>query len=241
MGSAQGVWDIADVITASRMNRKTLIGDTGANLSALGTTYAGQLAFCTTTGSGFTIEQLYQRNSGNTAWVALSVSGLQDMWIPSSAMWARATNAPSGLTRTETTTNKINYQTWDFDATTQEFVQFTWQPPRNWNNGTVKFTPYWTAASGSGTFICDLKGGAFSNDDALDTALGTLQSSTDTLITAVDVHVGPQSAAITIAGTPADSDLIFFQVDRDVADTIAVDVLLLGITLEITLDSSVAA
>ena len=156
-------------------------------------------------------------------------------------MWSRVTNGAGGLTRTETTTNKINYQTFDFDATTQEFVQFAWQPPRNWNNGTVKFNPYWTVASGSGTFICDLKGGAFSNDDALDTALGTLQSSTDTLITAVDVHVGPQSSAITITGTPADSDLIFFQVDRDVADTLAVDVKLIGITLEITLDSSVSA
>ena len=241
MGSNQGVWDIADVISASRMNRKTLIGDTGANLSALGTTYAGQLAFCTTTGSGFTIEQLYQRNSGNTAWVALSVSGLQDVWVPCTAMWARATTGAGGLTRTELATNKINIQTFDFDTTTQEFIQFCWQPPRNWNNGTIKFTPYWTAASGSGTFISDLKGGAFSNDDALDTALGTLQSSTDTLITANDLHIGPQSAAITITGTPADSDLIFFQVDRDVADTLGVDALLIGITLEITIDSSVAA
>ena len=241
MGSLGGIWEVADIISASRMNRKTVLSDTGANISGLSTNYAGNLAHCTSTGSGFTADHLYMRNAGNTAWIDLTVVGLQDIWVPCTAMWARATNGAGGLTRTETTTNKINYQTFDFDATTQEFVQFAWQPPRNWNNGTVKFIPYWTVASGSGTFICDLKGGAFSNDDALDTALGTLQSSTDTLITAVDVHVGPQSAAITIAGTPADSDLIFFQIDRDVADTLAVDVLLIGITLEITLDSAIAA
>jgi len=219
------------------MNRKTLQVDTGANISSA-TTYPGKVAFCISTGSGFTAGRLYRRNNGDTAWYIDSVVGLQDLWIPATAMWARATTGAGGLTRTELATNKINIQTFDFDQTTSEFVQFGWQPPRNWDNGTVKFTPYWTATSGSGTFICELKGGAYSNDDALDTALGTAQSSTDTLITANDLHVGPQSSAITIAGTPADSDYIHFQIDRDISDTLSADALLIGITLEITLDAA---
>lgn len=242
MGSDGGVWDVGDVISASRMNRKTQQTDTGANINSA-TTYPGKAAFCTSTGSGFTAGYLYRRNNGDTAWYVDSVVGLQDIWIPSTAMWARSTNGPGGLTRTETSTNKVNYQTFDFDTTTQEHAQFGWQPPRNWNNSTVKFTPYWTYASSSGGVVWALQGYAFSNDDALDTAFGTEQTSTDTAITAADVHVGPQSSAITINGTPADSDYIHFQVKRnpsDSSDTLGSDALLLGITLEITLDAGVA-
>ena len=168
--------------------------------------------------------------------------GKQDLWIPASAMWARTTNGAGGLSKTETATNYVNYQTFDFDTTTQEFVQFSWSPPRNYNNGTVTFTPYWTAASGSGTVVFSLKGVAISNDDPLEVAFGTEQTSTDTLITAVDVHIGPRSSAITIAGTPADSDYIHFQIARNVADdTLGVDAKLLGIVLEYTIDAGIAA
>ena len=80
-----------------------------------------------------------------------TVVGLHDIFIPASAMWARTTTGAGGLTKNETATNRINYQTFDFDTTTSEFVQFSWIPPRNYNNGTIKFTPYWTAASGAGT------------------------------------------------------------------------------------------
>ena len=66
------------------------------------------------------------------------------------------------------------------------------------------------------TILCkSLAGIAFSNDDAMDTAFGTLQSATDTLLTANDCHISPTTAAITISGTPAAEDLVFFQITRD--------------------------
>ena len=168
------------------------------------------------------------------------VVGTQDIWIPASAWWARTTNGAASLATTETATNKVNYKTFDFDTSTQEFIQCIWQPPRNWDNSTVKFTPYWTAASGSGGVVWALQGVALSDDDALDTAFGTEQTSTDTLITAADVHKGPQSSAITIAGTPADGDLIVLQFKRnpsDGSDTLGVDAKFLGLMLEISIDS----
>jgi hypothetical protein len=76
-----------------------------------------------------------------------------------------------------------------------------------------------------------------SDDDALDAAWGTGQTSTDTLIAANDVHTGPESAAITIAGSPAENDLVFFQIRRNVADasdTLGVDARLIAIRLFIT-------
>ena len=173
-----------------------------------------------------------------------SVIGTQDIWVPSTAMWATATNGAGGLNRTDSGGNNVNYQTFDFDTSTQEYVQFTIVFPRNYNNSTVTFTPYWTAASGSGGVVWQMKGVALSNDDALDTALGTAQTSTDTLITAADVHVGPESSAITIAGTPADSDIHFFEVSRlvsDGSDTLGVDAKLLGVMVKITIDAGTSS
>jgi len=240
MGSGGTEWEVADVISASRMNQKTLFVGTGTQIDALSTTYAGMYVYSTDTSGTKIADTLYQRNAANSAWVAWSIVGKQDFPISAAAMWARTTSGSASLAKSETVTNYINYQTLDFDQTTQEYCQFQWMAVRNYNNGTIKFTPYWTAASGSGTVVWQMRGVALSNDDALDTAMGTAQSSTDTLITAYDLHVGPQSSAITIAGTPADSDMHWWQIDRDTGtDTLTADAKLLGIVVELSLDSGI--
>jgi len=164
--------------------------------------------------------------------------GKQTVWVPAAAMTARTTNGAASGT-TESTTNDVMNKTLDFDTTTSEGAQFTVAFPKGWNEGTVTFVPYWTAASGSGTVIFALAGVALSNDDAIDTAFGTAQSSTDTLLTALDIHVGPESSAITIAGTPAADDIVYFQVTRDISDTLGVDAKLIGIKLIYTTDTGV--
>jgi hypothetical protein len=166
--------------------------------------------------------------------------GLQTVWIPATAMYGRTTNgAASGAV--ETSTNKVMRKSLDFDTSTQEFAQFVIRFPKNYNLSTVTFAPYWTAASGSGGVTWGLAGVALSDDDASDTAFGTAQTSADTLITAGDIHVGPTSSAITIAGTPAAADWIAFQVNRTVADandTLGVDACLLGIALFFTTNAA---
>lgn len=67
-----GIWVAADVITAARMNEKTCIQASGATINGL-TTYAGMLAFCTSTGNGFTANHLYERNAANDAWYEIPV------------------------------------------------------------------------------------------------------------------------------------------------------------------------
>src|SRR3990167_6140130 len=125
MGSAGTEWEVADVISASRMNQKTLYVGTGTQLEALSTTYAGMYAYVTTAGGTKIADTLYQRNAANTSWVAWSVVGKQDFPISATAMWERTTNGSAVLTQTETTTNKINYQTLDFDATTARSEEHT--------------------------------------------------------------------------------------------------------------------
>ena len=175
---------------------------------------------------------------------AKNVLGLQDCWIPAGAMWPRTTNGPAALAQTELSTNKVNFKSLDFDQTTQEFAQCEVTFARNYNNGTIKATPYWTFASGSGGVVWGFSGLSLRDDDAMDAAMGTAQTSTDTALTANDLHIGPQSAAITLAGTVADKNMNYLQVSRnpsDGSDTLAADAKLLGVVIEYTIDAATAA
>jgi len=178
--------------------------------------------------------------AGGVAWEAASGGGgggggASNIWIPASALIPKTTSG-CGVNSSETTTNDQNYDSADFDAGADELADFMLILPNNWNYGTVTFRPYWTADSGSGTVCWALKGVAYADDDALDTAGGTAQTSTDTLLAAGDMHVGPDSSAITIGGTAAANKPVQFTVYRDVSeDTLAVDARLLGIEILYTL------
>lgn len=171
--------------------------------------------------------------------------GKHTIWIPALAMVARTTNGAAPGT-VETTTNKNMLKTLDFDATTQEFAQFSIAMPKSWNEGTVTFQPIWSHASTTTNFgvVWALQGVATSDDDALDVAFGTEQTSTDTGGTTDDRYIGPESSAITIGGSPAEGDVVQFQIKRNVSDgsdTMAVDARLHGIKLYITLNASTDA
>lgn len=172
---------------------------------------------------------------------AILKAGLTTIPLMAAAMQPATTNGAAAGT-TETTTNKVLFKTLDFDTTTQEFAGFVIPMPKAWNDGTVTFQPIWTANSGSGTVVWALQAVALSDDDATDTAYGTEQTSTDTLLLAGDVHVGPTSSAITIAGSPATDDMIFFRIKRvPASDTLGVDARLLGIRLYFTTNASTDA
>lgn len=106
MPGANGeVWQTDDPGTVARMNQKTLLVDTGANISAA-TTYAGMLAYCTSSGSGFTVDFLYQRNAANTAWVI--AAGSQKPYLELSTTigdYSQPTSATSTSTGTDTSAN----------------------------------------------------------------------------------------------------------------------------------------
>lgn len=171
-----------------------------------------------------------------------SVFGVQDLFISAAAMWPRTTGPCADLAKTEIATSLFNIQSLDFDQTTQEFAQFQIVLPRKWNNGTVTAVFYWTAAAGSGDVQWGISGGAYSNDDALTVALGSAITVDDTLIATNDLHITAATAAITLAGTPADADFLAFQISRNPAsDTLSADAKLLGVSIRITTDSAIDA
>ena len=81
--------------------------------------------------------------------------------------------------------------------------------------------------------------------DAIGASFGTAQTSSDTgSVTAALQFRGPESSAITVAGSPAASDTVYFRIFRKVADagdTMAVDARLHGIALFITTDADTDA
>lgn len=177
---------------------------------------------------------------GTTAAAATDLgAGRHAIWLPAGFWTPRTTNG-AALGATELATNDVMLRSYDFDTTTEEGIGGMIAMPKSWNEGTVTYQAFWTAASGSGGVAFGVAGYAFSNDDAMDTAPSGQQIVTDTLITANDMHISEESSAITIGGTPAAGDVVYFEVTREVgdaSDTLAVDAKLLGIMLYITTDA----
>jgi hypothetical protein len=165
--------------------------------------------------------------------------GVQDLFIPASAFWARTSNGCSSLTKREMATSIVNIQSLNFDQTNQEFAQVLFRFPKKYNLGTLTYDIKWTAASGSGTVEWGMNGGAYSNGDLFTVALGTAVTVTDTLIAVNDNHDTPVSSAVTLAGTPAVADTIVIQISRNPAnDTLTSDAEFLGICLHITTNAA---
>lgn len=154
------------------------------------------------------------------------------IYVPAAGMFA-ATTSGAGSGQIETSVNKVNVKTFDFDTGADEYVCFNIPAPDYWDLSTITAQFHWTADSSTGTVAFALQALARSNDDALDTAYGTEQVATDTLIATGDEHISPATAAITVGGTPAKGDHIYFRIFRDVsADTLGADARLLGVRIK---------
>lgn len=171
-------------------------------------------------------------------WAAASGGGggSTNLWIAAS-QWIPRTTTGVGVDSTETTTNRQNFDQLLFDAATDEFAQALVVMPTNYNAGQVTARFYWTATTGSGAVVWGLQGLAYSDDDALDTATGTAQTVTDTLLAANDMMISGATSAVTIGGTPGANKAVQFQIYRDAdagGDTLAVDARLLGVEISYT-------
>lgn len=166
------------------------------------------------------------------AGVLAAIAGKHTIYVPAGAMISETTTGCAAGT-VETPTNLVMYKTMDCDGATQEGVQFTFKMPKSADEGTVTMALDWTNASGTGDTVWLFSCLARSNDDPIEVAFGTEISVTDTVLSALDVHVTAESAAITAGGTPAESDMWWCRVQRDAdiaGDTLnAVDAKILGV------------
>ena len=173
---------------------------------------------------------------------AVKIAGTETIFVPTTAMFGTTTNGADAQA-VETTATRPEMKVLDFDASTAEYAQFSIAMPKSWNLGTVTFQAFWSPSNtDTGNALIGLQGVGVANDDTSDIAFGTAIDVTDAGGGAVeDVLVSPVSAAVTIAGTPADDDYTYFQVVRNatsVSDTFTGDVRLLGIKLFYTTDAA---
>lgn len=168
--------------------------------------------------------------------------GKHTIWIPAGAMRPTVSNGCAALTDVETTAARPDMQVLDFDATADEHAQFQIGFPKSWNEGTITFQVYWTVAAAVTTGVAwGLQGVAVSDDGTIDVAYGTAVVVTDDALNAAeDLMVSAESAAVTIAGTPAVGDVSFFRIFRDVSDAnddMTQDARLIGVQVFYTLDA----
>mgnify|MGYP003135422807 CR=1 FL=1 len=167
--------------------------------------------------------------------------GKQSIWVPAAAMYPTKSNGCAAITGVETTAGKPDMYVLDFDAGTQENAQFSIAFPSYWNESTITYQIYWTStATDTDAVIWDVSAVAVSDSDTIDATFGSIVSVTDNAISAAeDLYITTESSALTVGGSPAAGDLVYFNIARDAdegGDTLGEDARLIGIKLFYTVD-----
>lgn len=129
-----------------------------------------------------------------------------------------------------------------FDPNNAEGALFAIAMPKSWNEGTLTFEAVWAHPATTTNFgvAWYLRAVAVSDGDALAATFGTAVAVTDTGGTTDTHYMTSESGAITVAGTPAAKDTVFFEVGRDPSngsDNMAVDAYLIGVRVYFTTDA----
>jgi hypothetical protein len=181
---------------------------------------------------------------GSTSLTSSSVkqAGKETIWVPASAMQPTTSNPCSDLTTVETTSGRPDMVVLDFDKDSDEFAQFSVAFPKSWNEGTVTFQFFWSGIAATTGVTLGLQGVAVGDNDTIDVVYGTAILVDDDAQGAVEeMLVSAESAAITIAGSPAVDQLCYFRIFRDVSatnDDMAGDCRLHGVKLFFTTDAA---
>jgi hypothetical protein len=245
-------FQVATLSGTETFTNKTLTSPT-LTTPVLGTPSSGTLSSCT----GYPTAQLTGAGSGVLTFLAtpsytnlaaaltgsvLKTAGKETIWIPASAMIAAATSGAASASL-DSGSEDVNYKTLDFDASADEYAHFNVAMPTSWDEGTVTFQAYWSStATDTDGVAWGLQGVALSDNEAINAAYGTAVVVTDDAQSAAgELYVTSESAAVTIAGTPAAGDLCFFRVFRDVSDAnddMTEDARLIGVKLFITTNAT---
>ncbi len=166
--------------------------------------------------------------------------GTQSLFIPAAYMKPLTTSG-AATTQVEVTPGKPEVAGYLFPKASAKYVQFDYVFPKQYNGGTVTIRFRWaTSATDTDSVVWNCSAVAVSNDDTIVGTYGTAVAVIDAALgAAYDECRSDASSALTISGTPAAGDRIFFKVTRDIAsgsDTVAEDAILTGIEISLTTD-----
>lgn len=208
------------------------IGATGATGPAGATGATGAVGITGATGAGTT------GATGSAGATGAKPSG--QINLTAAGLWPSTTNGAAQNAKVESATNKQNVYVIDFaDGATQLNAEATLVMPSDWDGGTVTATFYWMVNSTStNSVVWQCQGRSYGDAETLDQAFGTAVTVTDAGSgTANQVLKSAATAAITLSGTPAASELVQFRVFRDPAngsDNLAATARLLGVMIAYT-------
>lgn len=156
------------------------------------------------------------------------------IWLGAGTLKPTTTSGCAAVATVEAGTNDIDYDVLAFDASTDENAFANFQMPESYDGGVVQFRYVWTNAAGltTETVTFELSGRAYADSDAIDQAVGTPIEVADTWLAQNDIHISAWSGDVTIAGSPAGSQWVHFEVMRDVSeDNLTGDARLIGIQI----------
>lgn len=172
----------------------------------------------------------------------VSPGGVQTLWLPADEWTPAVTNGAAAYSSTETTALRPDVNSLAFATAADDFAQAQIAFSTAWNLGTITYQVYWSHPSTTTNFdvLWAFECVSVGNDDTIDVVYGTVVTLGDTGGTTEDLYVSPESAAVTCGGTPADGDITFFQIYRDVSgDAMAVDAELHGVKIFFTTDTAI--
>jgi len=174
---------------------------------------------------------------------ASSTTGKHSIPISAGALRPSTSGGCASLSSVAIAAGQPDIITLDFDATAEEYALIQIAMPKSWNEGTITAKFYWSHADTTTNFgvAWGIQAVARGDADSMASNFGTAQVVTDTGGTTDTLYVSAETAAVTIAGSPAAEDLVFFRVFRQVsngADNMAIDARLHGIALFVTTDAS---
>jgi len=147
--------------------------------------------------------------------------GYTNIPIPAGSMAPLDTNGAI-FGSNEYATNDIMKDYFAFSGATEKFVSIDLPFPENWNRSTFKVIFYWapgdSACTAGDKVEWKIGGLATGDGDAIDTAIGTTQVITDTVLAGKNtaLHITSATPAITLAGSPALLDEIYLKISRNV-------------------------
>jgi hypothetical protein len=152
--------------------------------------------------------------------------------------WPSTTSGCADPQQVEYGTNDVDLYVMDFDPDTDEFAQWTLVMPSDYDAGTITAVFYWLANSAStNSAVWGLQGRSYADSDAIDQAWGTAQTVTDANNAQNDLNISSATAAITLAGGPAASELVQIRAYRDAdngSDNLDADARLTAIRITFT-------
>ncbi len=211
----------------------------GATFLVIGGTKNANTVWMHTTTGAVTLD------TTSLTFTQMGSAGKQTLWISVTEMTPTVTNGAAAVATVETVAGQPDQHVMAFATGANDHAQFEIAFPKSWNKGTITFQPFYTHQGGQTGGLdgvaWGLQGVSIANDEVFAVAYGTPQVVVVDQANTDRLFIGAESAAITIAGTPAVDEMQVFRIFRDVddaGDDLDIDAQLVGIKLFFTTDKA---